>query len=328
MTPPCRLSQIARPSVVLKFTGAAMFRAIFVPVLLMLLLVAGLGIVWAVTAPKARFVADDVRLRGNGEVARGQQIFAAGQCASCHASPGQKDRLRLGGGLALASPFGTFRVPNISPDNKDGIGTWSTVDLGNALTSGVSPRGTHYYPAFPYNGYAGMTPADIRDLAAYLRTLPPASGKAPPHDISVVFQVRRFVGFWKLLFFKAEGSVPPPSGDPVRDRGAYLVEALAHCAECHSTRNLLGAIKPDARYAGGPDPEGVGFAPNITPARIGHWTQGDIANILMTGMTREHVRVGSSMLDVVTNLAMLPEADRDAIASYIKSLPARATPQP
>jgi mono/diheme cytochrome c family protein len=295
---------------------------------LVVLLAAGFGIAWAITAPRPRFAADDARLHGEGDATRGQQIFAAGACASCHASPGQGDRLRLGGGLALASPFGTFRVPNISPDAKDGIGTWSTVDLGNALTSGVSPRGTHYYPAFPYTSYAGMTPADIKDLSAYLRTLSPASGKVPPHDISVLFQVRRVVGFWKLLFLKADGSVPPPSGDPVRDRGAYLVEALAHCAECHSTRNLFGAIKPKARFAGGPDPEGVGFFPNITPARIGHWTQTDIAQMLKTGMTRDHGRVGSSMLDVVTNLAMLPQPDRDAIASYIKSLPPRATPQP
>jgi mono/diheme cytochrome c family protein len=295
---------------------------------LVVLLGVGLVIAWALTAPRPRFAADDTRLQGDGDAARGQRIFAAGDCASCHASPGQGDRLKLGGGLALASPFGTFRVPNISPDRNDGIGAWSTVDLGNALTSGVSPRGTHYYPAFPYTSYAGMTPADIKDLAAYLRTLSPVSGKAPPHDISVLFQYRRVVGFWKLLFFKADGSVPPPSGDPVRDRGAYLVEALAHCAECHSTRNVLGAIKPAARYAGGPDPEGVGFFPNITPDRIGHWTQRDIAQMLTTGMTREHGRVGSSMLDVVTNLAMLPQADRDAIASYIKSLPPRATPQP
>lgn len=300
-----------------------MFRArILVPLFLLFSL--GVGLAWFLTAPKRPFAVDDARLRGEGNVERGRLIFAAGDCASCHARPGQSDRLHLGGGLALSSPFGTFRAPNISPDKDDGIGTWTTADLGNALAGGVSPRGTHYYPAFPYTTYAGMTPTDIKDLAAYLRTLPPMSGKAPPHDIAMIFQVRRFVGFWKLLFFKTNGSVPPPSADPVRDRGAYLVEALAHCAECHSTRNQLGAIKSDTRYAGGPDPEGVGFMPNITPGRIAHWSEADIAEMLKTGMTPEHARVGSSMLDVVTNLAMLPQSDRDAIARYVKSQIGRA----
>lgn len=292
-----------------------------------LAMVAG-GIAWAITGPTSAFSDNDSRLQGSSDPERGRIVFAAGECASCHARPGQEDRFRLGGGLALSSPFGTFRAPNISPDKNDGIGNWTTVDLGNALVSGVSPRGTHYYPAFPYTSYAGMTPADIKDLAAYLRTLPPITGKAPPHDISMIFQVRRLVGFWKFLFFKKAGSVPPSSGDAVRDRGAYLVEALAHCAECHSTRNALGAIKPAARFAGGPDPEGVGFMPNITPGRIAHWTANDIATMLKSGTTPNNGRVGSSMLDVVTNLAMLPQSDRDAIASYIKSLPARATPQP
>jgi mono/diheme cytochrome c family protein len=295
---------------------------------LLLFFAAGAVVAWLITAPRLPFAADDTRLQGEGDADRGRLIFAAGDCASCHARPGQDDRRSLGGSLALASPFGTFRAPNISPDRNDGIGGWTTVDLGNALVGGVSPRGTHYYPAFPYTAYAGMAPADIRDLAAYLRTLPPISGKAPPHDISMIFKVRRFVGFWKLLYFKEGGTVPPPSGDAVRDRGAYLVEALAHCAECHSTRNLFGAVKPAARYTGGPDPEGVGFVPNITPAGIGHWSEGDLATMLKTGLTPEHGRVGSSMLDVVTNAAMLPPSDRDAVASYIKSLPPRPTPRP
>ena len=112
------------------------------------------------------------------------------------------------------------------------------------------------------------------------------------------------------------------------NRGQYLVEALAHCAECHSSRDVFGGIKPETRFAGGKDPEGVGYFPNITPARIGDWTEADIAELLKTGNTPNHGRVGSSMTDVVTNTAMLPESDRDAMAAYIKSLPPRPTPQP
>ncbi|WP_408093025.1 c-type cytochrome [Rhodoplanes sp. SY1] len=264
----------------------------------------------------------------DGDAARGQLVFAAADCASCHASPGQGDRLRLGGGLALPSPYGTFRVPNISAHPEDGIGRWSTAELANALLAGVSPDGRHYYPAFPYTSYARMRLDDVRDLAAYLRTLPAVAGRAPPHEISVVFRLRRVLGLWKLMFLDTTPIGDEPSRSAAWNRGRYLVEAVTHCAECHSSRSIFGAIKPETRFAGGTDPEGVGFVPNITPARIGHWSAADIAEVLRSGRTPDHGRVGSSMVGVVTNTAMLPQADRDAIAVYVKSLPARPTPQP
>jgi mono/diheme cytochrome c family protein len=263
-----------------------------------------------------------------GDPVKGQQIFAAGDCTSCHASPGQSDRLRLGGGLALASPFGTFRVPNISPDLSDGIGLWKTSDLANALLRGVSPEGRHYYPVFPYSSYAHMTSNDIIDLMAYLRTLAPIAGRAPPHEINPIFRIRRFVGFWKFLYFDAAPLKPDPGRNEKWNRGRYLVESLGHCAECHSSRDLFGGIKTKTRFAGGVDPEGTGFYPNITPTRIVDWSEQNIAEMLRNGNTPSHGRVGSSMSDVVINTAMLPEVDREAIAAYIKSLPARPTPKP
>ena len=284
--------------------------------------------VWAVTEPRAAFSKDDPALDQEGDPAKGRLVFAAGDCASCHARPGQPDRLRLGGGLALSSPFGTFRPPNISTDRIDGIGSWQTRDLANALLSGVSPTGTHYYPSFPYSSYAKMTVADVRDLMAFLRTLPAVAGKAPPHIPTLLFSIRRFVGFWKLLYFQRQPIIADPGRGDSWNRGQYLVEALGHCAECHSSRNVFGGIKPKTRFAGGKDPEGVGYFPNITPARIGDWTASDIAELLKTGNTPSHGRVGSSMTDVVTNMAMLPQEERDAIAAYIKSLPTRPTPQP
>ena len=286
----------------------------------------GLGL-WKVTQAVPRFMPGDPRLNG-GDPAKGALVFAAGDCASCHATPGQPDRLKLGGGQALASPFGTFRVPNISPDPVDGIGSWSPSDLANALIAGVSPERQHYYPVFPYINYTGMTLADVRDVYAYLRTLQPVPGRPPPHDLPLLFRFRRGLAFWKLLFFKEGQSEAVVTGEPVHDRGGYLVETLAHCAECHSTRNLLGAIKPSTRFAGGPDPEGTGFIPNITPSRIGDWSEADIVRLLETGQTPSHGRVGSSMADVVTNTAKLPGSDREAIARYIKSLPPRPTPHP
>jgi mono/diheme cytochrome c family protein len=284
--------------------------------------------VWWMTAPRPIHGVEIGQFDRPGDSARGQLIFAAGDCASCHASPGQPDRLRLGGGLALASPFGTFRAPNISPDPVDGIGSWRTIDLANALLRGVSPDRTHYYPVFPYPSFAHMNAMDVVDLMAYLRTLPPVKGRAPPHEISAIFRIRRFVGFWKLLYFNDTPIEPDPHQDPKWNRGRYLVESVSHCAECHATRDVLGGIKAKTRFAGGPDPEGTGFYPNITPARLGHWSEQDLAEMLKSGNTPDHGRVGSSMSDVVTNTAMLPDADREAIAVYIKSLPARPTPHP
>lgn len=289
--------------------------------------VAFFGMAWWLTAPSSRFAANDKAL-GSGNRQRGALIFAAGQCASCHATPGQPNRLLLGGGLALASPFGTFRVPNISSDAKDGIGSWSVEDFANALISGVSPDRRHYYPAFPYPSYTAMRISDVEDLFAYLRSLPAVSGRQPPHDLPLLFRIRRAIGAWKLLFFRQQGSEIILTGDALHDRGGYLVETLAHCADCHSSRNNAGAIKSDTRFAGGPDPEGTGFVPNITPAAIGAWSEDDLVRMLKSGETPNHGRVGSSMADVVTNLAQLDDTDRLAITRYIKSLPARPTPSP
>lgn len=285
--------------------------------------------VWFITAPE-RFGSDQATAVSDtgGDVEHGRLVFAAGDCASCHASPGQTDRLRLGGGLALASPYGTFRAPNISMDRIDGIGNWTAKDLANALLRGVSPDGSHYYPVFPYASFTHMRPEDVRDLMAYLRTLPAVEGRPPDHELNPLFGIRRFVGVWKMLYFKPGPIASDPAHDERWNRGRYLSEALAHCAECHSSRDMFGGIKASTRYAGGQDPVGAGFYPNITGARLGDWSEAQLAAMLKTGITPNHGRVGSSMAGVVTNTAMLPESDREAIAAFVKSLPARPTPNP
>jgi mono/diheme cytochrome c family protein len=285
--------------------------------------------IWSVTAP-GRFGASDGEALpdAGGDAERGRLVFAVGDCASCHASPGQSDRLRLGGGLALASPYGIFRAPNISTDRNDGIGNWTTKDLANALLRGVSPDGSHYYPAFPYTSFTQMHAEDVRDLMAYLRTLPAVKGRPPDHALNPLFGIRRFVGIWKMLYFMPGPVAADPAHDEKWNRGRYLSEALAHCAECHSSRDMFGGIKTSTRYAGGQDPVGTGFYPNITAARLGDWSEAQLADMLKTGITPNHGRVGSSMAAVVTNMAMLPESDREAIAAFVKSLPPRPTPNP
>ena len=249
-------------------------------------------------------------------------MFHAGGCASCHATPGQPDRTRLGGGLQLKTAFGTFVSPNISPSQADGIGSWTTADLANAMLRGVSPEGAHYYPAFPYTTYAHAKLEDVRDLMAYLRTLPAVDGKAPAHDVSFPFSFRRGLGLWKLLFLDPTPLRDDPGQSAAWNRGHYLVNALGHCAECHSPRNLAGGIVTAQRFAGGPDAEGRGWVPNITARGIGSWSRGDIAELLATGFTPDYDSVGSSMADVVRNTGALPKADRDAMAEYLKSLAA------
>jgi mono/diheme cytochrome c family protein len=254
-------------------------------------------------------------------VENGQIVFNAGGCASCHAVPNQPDRLRLGGGLPIPSPFGTFYVPNISPDPVDGIGRWSESDFVRAVRKGVSPAGTHYFPAFPYTSYAHATVQDVRDLFAYLKTLPPVPGKVRDHDVSFPFNIRRNVGIWKLLFMDDRLFVPDQSRSPQWNRGAYLVNTFGHCAECHSPRNVLGGIVAAQRFAGGPDPEGKGFVPNITQKGLADWSEKDIDYFLETGSTPDGDNAGGSMARVIKNTSELSAPDRAAIANYVKSLP-------
>lgn len=295
--------------------------------ILVLLAVSGAALAWWITAPRPAFSeADAASLEQGGDPVRGKDVFDAADCASCHASPGQSDRHRLGGGLALGSPFGTFYPPNISSDPNDGIGQWRTIDLANALMSGVSPAGQHFYPALPYTSFAHMRVQDVKDLMAYLRTLPPVVGRTPAHNLPFPFTIRRVLGLWKFLFLDRTPIQTDQTKDAAWNRGRYLVEALGHCAECHSARNMLGAIKPSSRLAGGQDQEGVGFVPNITPAGIGNWSSNDIVEALTTGHTPQLRRIGSSMADVVTDTASLKLGDRQAIAAYLQSVPPRHSP--
>jgi mono/diheme cytochrome c family protein len=279
----------------------------------------GLGAYGWLTAPPTMSAAAAPAHAPN--LANGLTAFNAGGCASCHAVPGQPDRLKLGGGLAIPSPFGTFYAPNISPDPADGIGRWSEAEFVRAVVNGVSPSGAHYFPALPYASYQHAKVDDVRDLFAYLKTLAPVSGKVRDHDVPFPFNIRRNVGVWKLLFLDGKPFVPDTTRSARWNRGAYLVNSLGHCAECHSPRNLLGGIVVSQRFAGGPNPEGEGWVPNITQKGIGEWSEKDIAYFLETGATPDGDSAGGSMVRVIKNTSQLPPEDRAAMAEYLKSLP-------
>lgn len=257
------------------------------------------------------------------DLEKGRVMFFAGGCTSCHATPNQDDKLRLGGGYALKSPFGTFHVPNISPHKEDGIGSWSVADFIRAMQEGTSPDGRHYYPAFPYASYQRMSREDLADLFAFMQTLAPVEGKTPDHELPFPFNIRRGIGLWKLAFLDGKPFTPDTSKPESWNRGAYLVNGPGHCAECHSERNFAGAIIEDRRFAGGPDPEGRGAVPNITPhsSGIGGWTEADLVTLFTTGETPNFDTVGGPMGSVVRNTAQLPESDLKAMAEYLLSLP-------
>ena len=279
----------------------------------------GCGIFWWLTIPVV--VASNSLPAYAPNLANGLTTFNAGGCSSCHAVPGQPDRLKLGGGLAIPSPFGTFHVPNISPDPADGIGRWSEAEFVGAVIEGTAPSGAHYFPAFPYGSYRHARVEDVRDLFAYLKTLAPVSGKVRDHDVPFPFNVRRNVGIWKFLFMDGKPFAPDAARSAQWHRGAYLVNSLGHCAECHSPRNFLGGIVAAQRFAGGPNPEGEGWVPNITQKGLGEWSVKDIAYFLQTGELPDGDNAGGSMARVIRNTSQLSPEDRAAMAEYIKSLP-------
>jgi len=280
---------------------------------------AGLGLFWWLTI--SAVVAPASLPSYQPDLANGRTTFNAGGCSSCHAVPNQPDRTRLGGGLALPSPFGTFYVPNISPDPNDGIGRWSEADFVTAVLKGTSPSGAHYYPAFPYTSYQRGKIEDVRDLFAYMKTLPPVSGRVRDHDLPFPFNIRRSVGIWKLLFMDGKPFTPDTAHSVQWNRGAYLVNGFGHCAECHSPRNFLGGIVSAERFAGGPNPEGEGWVPNITQKRLADWSAKDFGYFLDTGELPDGDTAGGSMVRVIRNTSQLSPEDRAAMADYLKSLP-------
>ncbi|MFN4153430.1 MAG: c-type cytochrome [Paracoccaceae bacterium] len=293
------------------------------PRLFFLVLAAALlggGVFWAVTRPS--LMSPDHFAGLSGDAARGEAVFHATGCASCHMAPGATGsaKLVLAGGQAFPSDFGTFIAPNISPDPQHGIGGWSLADFANALQRGVSPSGAHYYPALPYWSYARMQAQDVVDLYAFVLALPADATPSQPHQIGFPFSLRRLVGGWKFLNFDA-GFVVQGELSEAEARGRYIAEAMAHCGECHTPRNAIGGLDTSRWFAGAPNPSGQGRIPNITPAKL-DWSEGEIVQYLTSGFTPDYDSAGGHMVPVIENLALLPESDRAAVAAYLKKVPA------
>lgn len=253
---------------------------------------------------------------------RGEYVFHMAGCVSCHTAKGGR---RLAGGRRLKTAFGTFVVPNITPDRDTGIGRWTERDFIRAMTLGLAPGGRHLYPAFPYTSYTRMTTRDLRDLWAYLKTVPAIANRTPGHELDFPYSIRAGVGLWKLLYLDAAPFRPTP-GKPARwNRGAYIVTGPGHCGACHTPRNFLGGPEQDKALTGtasGPNGDKV---PDITPDKkrgIGRWSPQEITFALQTGITPTGDVLSGAMADVVDHsTGKLTDADRRAIADYLTALP-------
>ena len=292
-------------------------------ILILLVIVAG-GLFWFLTRPEPPAAAL-AEASSPADILNGERVFWAGGCASCHARKGADgdERLRLAGGHRLETPFGVFVTPNITPDPETGIGDWDYAAFRHAMKAGVSPDGAHYYPAFPYASYIRMEDSDLRNLWAFMKTLPAINRPNEPHELALPFRLRRGIGLWKLLFLDEAPVLQVEGDNPELERGRYLVEALAHCGECHTPRNLAGGLDQGRWMAGGPSPEGKGKIPNITPHANGieSWSAQDIVYALKSGFTPEFDSFGGSMVSVQKNMAKLPDEDLNAIAAYLKAVP-------
>jgi mono/diheme cytochrome c family protein len=265
------------------------------------------------------------------DLRNGETMFHVGGCASCHAADKANAPLALGGGYRMKTAFGTFVAPNISQDPRAGIGAWTEAEFVAAMMRGVGRNGEHLYPSFPYTSYQRMPIDDVRDLHAYMKTLPAVAQAAPPHELAFPFNIRSGIGLWKLLYLDGRPFEPDARRDAAWNRGAYLVEGPGHCAECHSRRDALGGIDPAGRMAGGPNPAGTGFVPNITQHPqdgLADWSVRDFELMLKDGGTPAGGMVADEMADVVANTAKLADADRKAMAEYLKSLPPKPGRRP
>lgn len=257
----------------------------------------------------------------SGNAERGEYLIKAAGCMGCHTED-RKGAIPFAGGRALKTPFGTFYGPNITPHPDAGIGRWEESDFLRAMRSGVRPDGANYFPAFPYPSFTKITDADLRDLWAYLRTLPPSSRPSRPHELRFPFGWRFAVSFWKWLFFTSGPFRDIAGAAPAVNRGAYLVQALSHCGECHTPRNFLGGPKSSRFLAGsrGFDDKRV---PNLTPTGLALWSDSDLMEFFGTGITPDGDTVSDAMDEVIRNTtSKLSPQDLTALIAYLRTLPA------
>lgn len=260
---------------------------------------------------------------------RGAYLVRIGACMGCHTAAGSKV---LAGGGEVRTPFGVFRAPNLTPDDATGLGRWSVSDFRRAMRHGIAPGGRLLYPAFPYEQYTAMRTADIDAIYHYLRSLPAVTAAAKPHTLRFPYESQLALALWRGLYFRPAKLAESASADAVgasedgrEEVGRYLVQAVTHCAACHSPRNGLGALGGGQRLEGGLMPAEGWQAPSLLDSReagVQHWSVDAVVQLLRTGHTEAGASASGPMADAVFwSTQYLTQQDAEAVAAYLRGLP-------
>jgi len=260
------------------------------------------------------------------DVERGKYLATAGDCAACHTARRGEP---YAGGRIVPTPFGAIPAPNLTPDTETGIGAWSADDFYRAMHSGEGHDGRSLYPAFPFTSYTKVTRADTDAIFAYLKSLPAVRRAAIPDSLRWPYRMRSLMTAWRTLYFDEGEYKTDPARSAAWNRGAYLVQGLGHCNECHARRNSFGAMVTDPFLAGGIVPVQNWYAPDLsmgTHGGLAGWTETDVVALLKTGRSSKGVAVGPMAEVVLRSTQHLTDADLAAMATYLKSLPDRDPP--
>jgi len=252
-----------------------------------------------------------------GLIKRGRDLAAIGNCSDCHTRRGGK---AFAGGLPVPTPFGTIYSSNITPDPDTGIGRWSEAAFRRAMRSGVDRAGQHLYPTFPYDHFTNVTDEDDRAIYAFLMTRQPVRASARANDLPFPLNQRFVVAGWKLLFLQRGTYQPDSTQSAEWNRGAYLVEGLAHCGACHTPRNALGAERTSASFSGGDVDSWHAYAINSRSLSPVPWNAQALFHYLRQGFDPDHGVARGPMAEVVSNLSSVQESDVRAIATYMTSV--------
>ncbi len=275
----------------------------------------------AATAPANGAPQTGVPAASAARIARGKYVATEADCRSCHTAPGGKP---YAGGYPLKSPYGIIYGPNITPDTKTGIGSWTRADFEKALRLGRSKDGSYLYPAMPYENYTKMSAADLTALWAYMRSLPPVNNTPPKDTMAFPFNIRTGIAVWQGVYFKPGPFVPDAHQNAQWNRGAYVVQAMGHCGQCHTPRNVAQAMEMQ-HFLGGAKIEGW-YAPDISgdaQSDLRKWSVTQLANFLKTGVTSNNsTAVGPMQEAVHDSLHLMTDADLQAVAVYLKNQPA------
>ena len=286
-----------------------------------LVLLAALAVVWLNRDDDLQRAVDAAARPGDAElVGRGEYLVRAGSCYGCHTEPGGAP---YGGGRAIETPFGIVNAPNLTAD-ATGLAAWSSDDFWRALHNGRSRDGRLLYPAFPYPNYTRLARADADAMFAYLKSVPPVAKPNRPHALRFPFDQPAALAVWRAFFFRPATFTADNARSAQWNRGAYLVETLGHCNACHSRRNVFGATAGPLDLAGGLIPIQNWYAPSLKDNReagVGDWPARDVVALLKSGVSARGSVQGPMAEVVARSTRYLSDADLEAMAVYLSSLP-------